>query len=55
MSQLKKLADRVESVNEWIEMDGIVLARLISDARHQAEREVAEKTAAVRRVNIDLD
>lgn len=46
-SQLKKLADRVESVNEWIEMDGIVLARLLSDERYHAEKEVAEKAEAV--------
>ncbi|KAL9001724.1 MAG: hypothetical protein Q9188_005303 [Gyalolechia gomerana] len=30
-SQLQQLADRVESINEWIELDNIVLARLIRD------------------------
>lgn len=47
-SQLKKLADRVESVNEWIEMDGIVLERLLSDVRFQVHKEHTEKAEAVR-------
>lgn len=38
-SQLQKLADRVESVNEWLEMDGIVLAKLIQDVGAQVDRE----------------
>ncbi|KAF6239218.1 hypothetical protein HO173_002479 [Letharia columbiana] len=38
-SQLQKLADRVESVNEWLEMDGIVLAKLIHDIGAQVGRE----------------
>ena len=29
MSQLQKLADRAEWINEWMEMDAIKLARMI--------------------------
>ena len=51
-SQLQKLADRVESVNEWLEMDGIVLAKLIHDIGAQVgkeeEAERATKEAADR-------
>ena len=47
-SQLKKLADRVESVNEWIEMDGIVLERLLSDAMYHLDKEEEAKAGAVR-------
>lgn len=46
-SQLKKLADRTESVNEWIEMDGIVLARLVDDMTLKIEREHSKRPGAV--------
>lgn len=45
-SQLQKLADRVESVNEWLEMDGIVLAKLIHDISAQVEKEEAAERAS---------
>ena len=32
VSQLQKLADRVESINEWMEMDAIKLARMVEVA-----------------------
>lgn len=38
-SQLQKLADRIESVNEWLEMDGIVLAKLVTDMSVQLDKE----------------
>jgi len=38
-SQLQQLADRVERINEWIEMDEIVLRRLAKDAELAAEEE----------------
>lgn len=41
MSQLQKLADRVEWINEWMEMDVIKLARMVEVAgRGDGEREV---------------
>ncbi|KAI4251140.1 MAG: hypothetical protein LQ352_005027, partial [Teloschistes flavicans] len=36
-SQLQQLADRVEAINEWIELDTIVLARLIRDEERRVE------------------
>lgn len=45
-SQLQKLADRVESVNEWLEMDGIVLAKLIQDIGAQADKEEEAERAS---------
>ncbi|KAL8830499.1 MAG: hypothetical protein Q9191_001403, partial [Dirinaria sp. TL-2023a] len=36
-SQLQHLADRVERINEWIDMDSIVLQRLIRDSEVVAE------------------
>ena len=47
-SQLQKLADQVESVNEWIEMNGIVLEKLLSDVRYTLEKEAADRAVAVR-------
>ena len=47
-SELKKLADQVESMNEWIEMNGIVVERLLSDVRYNVEKEAADRAAAVR-------
>ncbi|KAL9131299.1 MAG: hypothetical protein Q9217_000734 [Psora testacea] len=44
MAQLQRLADRVESVNEWIETDDITLARLMANLQHQFEKENTEKT-----------
>ncbi|KAL8719768.1 MAG: hypothetical protein Q9225_003256 [Loekoesia sp. 1 TL-2023] len=40
-SQLQQLADRVESINEWIELDNIVLARLIRDEEKRVEDLIA--------------
>ncbi|KAL8939661.1 MAG: hypothetical protein Q9216_003237 [Gyalolechia sp. 2 TL-2023] len=40
-SQLQQLADRVESINEWIELDNIVLARLIRDEEKKIEDLIA--------------
>ncbi|CAD6578724.1 MAG: hypothetical protein ASARMPRED_008817 [Alectoria sarmentosa] len=45
-SQLQKLADRVESVNEWLEMDGIVLAKLIHDMGAQVDKDEEKKHAS---------
>lgn len=42
-SQLQQLADRVERINEWIEMDEIVLRRLAKDAEVAAEEEKKHK------------
>ncbi|KAL8724588.1 MAG: hypothetical protein Q9166_007864 [cf. Caloplaca sp. 2 TL-2023] len=36
-SQLQQLADRVEMLNEWIELDGIVLGRLVRDEGRRVE------------------
>ncbi|KAL9028405.1 MAG: hypothetical protein Q9196_003229 [Gyalolechia fulgens] len=40
-SQLQQLADRVESINEWIELDNIVLARLIRDEEKKVDDVIA--------------
>ncbi|KAL9583330.1 MAG: hypothetical protein Q9212_002762, partial [Teloschistes hypoglaucus] len=45
-SQLQQLADRVEAINEWIEFDSIVLARLVRDE----EKRVDEVIDAEQRV-----
>ncbi|KAI4092021.1 MAG: hypothetical protein LQ344_003675 [Seirophora lacunosa] len=44
-SQLQQLADRVESINEWIELDNIVLARLIRDEEKRVEDAIAAERA----------
>ncbi|KAL8768254.1 MAG: hypothetical protein Q9209_005485 [Squamulea sp. 1 TL-2023] len=36
-SQLQQLADRVETINEWIEFDSIVLGRLVRDEEKRVE------------------
>ncbi|KAL8776421.1 MAG: hypothetical protein Q9194_003166, partial [Teloschistes cf. exilis] len=48
-SQLQQLADRVEAINDWIELDSIVLARLIRDE----EKRVDDLIDAERRVAAD--
>ncbi|KAL8702733.1 MAG: hypothetical protein Q9201_004109, partial [Fulgogasparrea decipioides] len=44
-SQLQQLADRVESINEWIELDNIVLGRLIRDEEKRVEDLAAAERA----------
>ncbi|KAI4142145.1 MAG: hypothetical protein L6R39_005070 [Caloplaca ligustica] len=39
-SQLQQLADRAESINEWIELDNIVLARLVRDEEKRVEEAI---------------
>ncbi|KAL8896834.1 MAG: hypothetical protein Q9207_007513, partial [Kuettlingeria erythrocarpa] len=36
-SQLQQLAERVERINEWIDLDNIVLARLVRDEEKRVE------------------
>lgn len=57
---LQKLADRVELVNEWLEMDGIVLEALIEDAGEEDEperagREAAERAQALAKENEEIN
>ncbi|KAL8691604.1 MAG: hypothetical protein Q9218_003199, partial [Villophora microphyllina] len=40
-SQLQQLADRVEAINEWIELDNIVLARLVRDEEKRIDDAIA--------------
>lgn len=46
ISQLQKLADRVEAVNEWIDLDKIVLARIAADDAAGLEKAAVEDGAA---------
>ena len=43
----------MESVNEWIEMDGIVLERLLSDARYHLDKEEEAKAGVVRNSSLE--
>ncbi|KAL9016950.1 MAG: hypothetical protein Q9185_005689, partial [Variospora sp. 1 TL-2023] len=45
-SQLAQLATRVELINEWIELDSIVLARLVRDEEKRVEDAIAAERAA---------
>lgn len=45
-SQLAQLATRVELINEWIELDSIVLARLVRDEEKRVEEAIAAERAA---------
>ena len=52
MSQLQKLADRAEWINEWMEMDAINLARLIETVgREDVEREAKRRNTHAHQVS----
>ncbi|KAL8921420.1 MAG: hypothetical protein Q9208_005746 [Pyrenodesmia sp. 3 TL-2023] len=45
-SQLQQLADRVETINEWIDLDNIVLSRLIRDEQKRVDEIIAAERSA---------
>ncbi|KAL8750282.1 MAG: hypothetical protein Q9184_006478, partial [Pyrenodesmia sp. 2 TL-2023] len=45
-SQLQQLADRVETINEWIDLDNIVLSRLIRDEHKRVDELLAAERSA---------
>ncbi|KAI4177625.1 MAG: hypothetical protein LQ346_007622, partial [Caloplaca aetnensis] len=45
-SQLQQLAERVERINEWIDLDTIVLARLVRDEEKRVDEVLAAERAA---------
>ncbi|KAL8861853.1 MAG: hypothetical protein Q9178_001722 [Gyalolechia marmorata] len=52
-SQLQQLADRAETINEWIELDGIVLGRLVRDEEKRIEEMMNAKKNEVEKSRED--